>query len=390
MRGNCVLKKALFICNTPYQLLIACNIKHQVLSDYLVDVIISNHFDGSEEIVERINANKVFFNKSYYAPNFDFCRRRGEWASKRNDNRLLYNLDIKKTVETFVFLEDSYDELWIANWEEFANAVFNYIRRYLNHNIVCNIYEDGFVSCLWDWRTVSIELADKSIIRKIYENKFLNIQYTHLNISEYYVTKPELMKFDPGCVVKKIPEMNKYDSSFINDVNIVFNYESCCDIYDKKVIFFEESYHADGTEIGDAELVDSLADIVGMDEIMIKIHPRSKDNRWATRGYKTNTNFSIPWEVIALNQNMSNKILVGIACGSIANSYILFGIGGKSISMLKLCPKADKKDYNTDNPYDVIFKGFKDIFQEVWPNKVLFPKDKKQLVKIVKELVNEG
>ena len=48
---------------------------------------------------------------------------------------------------------------------------------------------------------------------------------------------------------------------------------ACLDRYDRPVLFFEESYPCDGVEIGDVALMDRVAELVGKENIFVKIHP---------------------------------------------------------------------------------------------------------------------
>ena len=58
-------EKILFMCNTPYQLLMASNIAWTRYNGKSIEVIVSNHFN-SKKIVENINITKNIFSKAYY------------------------------------------------------------------------------------------------------------------------------------------------------------------------------------------------------------------------------------------------------------------------------------------------------------------------------------
>jgi hypothetical protein len=133
--------------------------------------------------------------------------------------------------------------------------------------------------------------------------------------------------------------MNIKDAVFVQAINDIFDLHHMSDKYDKPVIFFEESHFTDGFEVPDVEIVDQIAQIAGKDNIMIKLHPRSIVNRFARVGYKTNIDANIPWEVIVLNRDFTNKILIAIASGSVLYPYLYFGIPLKSFSLLNTLPR---------------------------------------------------
>lgn len=331
-------RNILFICNTPYQLLMACNLSYTLLKECQVDVILSDHFHGAERMSEKINECNIIFRKAYFVKSFNFSRHQGEYLYLRkvSNRKLLYHINIKRIAESMIRLERNYNEFWVANYEEFTEVLFNYIRKEINHKIIINCYEDGYTSCCCDWWLRSPEM-NAGFIRKIYEKYIKRITYSPKEFTGYYVMHPEDITFNIPYSTYKIPPINKFDITFMNQINELYEYNLCQDVYDKKVIFFEESYYVDGIPIDDLKYVEEVASIVGKENIMIKIHPRNSENRWEKMGYKTNKDMSIPWEIIALNQDFSNKILVSISCNSIITSYFLAGIKGKSLLLFDLC-----------------------------------------------------
>lgn len=76
-----------------------------------------------------------------------------------------------------------------------------------------------------------------------------------------------------------------------------------------------------------------MAERVGRDKIMVKIHPRNPHNRFLELGYKTNQDTSIPWELILMNVDMSDKVLITISSSSILNPILILGQGVKAYSI---------------------------------------------------------
>ena len=77
-----------------------------------------------------------------------------------------------------------------------------------------------------------------------------------------------------------MPKIDAGDAAFRSLVNRAFGYEISTDRYDRKYLFFEESFFADHYPINDPELVDRLAQRVGKENLMVKIHPRNPVNRF--------------------------------------------------------------------------------------------------------------
>lgn len=131
----------------------------------------------------------------------------------------------------------------------------------------------------------------------------------------------------PPVPVCRIEPFDINDRNFLDNINSIFDYEKCNDIYDLPIIFFEESYYADGSEmIDDVGIIERLAESIGRDNIMVKLHPRNPINRFKRLGYKTNKNTEIPWELIVLNQEISKSILISISSSAVLSAYTIKGI----------------------------------------------------------------
>ena len=165
------------------------------------------------------------------------------------------------------------------------------------------------------------------------------------------------MLWKPVFEILPIKKVQKDDKEYINMLNVIFGYNSMNDIYDKKIVFFEESYYADGNDIGDVEIVNYIASVVGKENIFIKIHPRNPINRFAELGYKTNRNTVIPWEITAMNEDFSDKTLITIASGSSITSYFMSSNeAGKSILLYDMEGIDKSKLTPTIDVFDAICK----------------------------------
>lgn len=140
-----------------------------------------------------------------------------------------------------------------------------------------------------------------------------------------YAFSPEIMTYYPPFVVEKLPPIDYADKELVMLYNKIFNFNMNVDSYRQKVIFFEESYYADGYKVDDVEIVNQIASIVGKENTFVKIHPRNPENRFEKLGYYTNKNTSIPWEVIAMNLDLSDKILITIASVSVIMPCVMLG-----------------------------------------------------------------
>ena len=107
------------------------------------------------------------------------------------------------------------------------------------------------------------------------------------------------------------------------------------DRYDRPVLFFEESYPCDGVEIGDVALMDRVAELVGKENIFVKVHPRNRENRFEQAGYATNRDTAMPWELIVLNSSFERTLFMTVGSSAATNPYTIFGIPAKVVFLCR-------------------------------------------------------
>ena len=108
--------------------------------------------------------------------------------------------------------------------------------------------------------------------------------------------------------------------------------------YDRKYIFFASVFDFEGgTPIGEFELVKQIADTVGKDNLLIKIHPRDQRTIYRDNGFTVDKNSSVPWEVIQLSHDFSNHVFFTATSGSVLSGNFLTDIPVRTYYLFKLC-----------------------------------------------------
>ena len=151
--------------------------------------------------------------------------------------------------------------------------------------------------------------------------------------------------------------------NFIQLCNCIYDYlnvQSSPDKYDERFIFFEESFACEGNPINDLQLLQQISDIVGKNNIVVKTHPRSTEERFKKNGFKTNTNTVVPWEIVALNlTNIEEKIFIGVCSGSMFNPKLIFDLNVNVVSLHQLIPR----EFLTSLTFSSDFWG---VFQKIF------------------------
>ncbi|MFI3164485.1 MAG: hypothetical protein R3Y65_08625 [Bacillota bacterium] len=329
----------LFVVRTPYQLIVATKIVMQFHNNDSIDLIIGNSIAEVDVLVQKVKDTKIFHNVSMMDMK-GFRADRNYWKVQVKQNCAQRFLNTKPSLISDIIF-NNYNKVYIANIDEISNIIC--CQALLESNgrqaELC-LYEDGFST----YSNFYGEYFNKNE-NKI-KNKFnlkrniiqLSLKYSMPNylqkIKSLYVFRPNLLDWKPKFKIVEIPKIAIDDIEYKQALKDIFDYENSEDIYDKEYIFFEESYFADGKEINDVDIVKKIADIVGKENLMVKIHPRNRVNRFKELGYKTNVNTYIPWEVIAQNIDLSNKTLITIASGAVIVPLINMSAKPRKIIML--------------------------------------------------------
>lgn len=350
-------RKDLYICNSVYQILVSLWIKHSINSDVSGDLIISNHMNNGSELAARIR-KEGYFDQVYYVESLDYARYRTPYSRKERYREELFP---KKVLTQYWPGASAYSKVYMANPDRFAQLTFNALSR-VSPDVQAVLFEDGMLTysqmfCS-DVESSRIKL-DTQIKRFVYRYVFRRKSLCD-NIKEILLFHPKDLDWQPDFVVTELAKINCEDTCFRNMCNRVFRYDGNTDHYDRKYLFMEESFAAEGVPINDVQLLQQLALRVGKENIMVKIHPRNPVNRFAQEGFVTNRNTSIPWELIVMNLgDISDMTLVTVASSSVLNPMMIFGKKVKAYSLYNLVDKNASKSRLLTGPFwNTVHKAF--------------------------------
>ena len=326
MKNNGIL----FLCNTPYQILVAMWMKHKCFPDENVDIIISDHMNGAENLCERMREYGQF-RECYFVKSFAFSYHR---VILSTGEKRLAQLVPSWFIRRFINLKYRYKTVFLANVDKFSALLFNALK-----GAELFLFEDGLStysnSIIQAYESNYNRMPEMDRLHFIFHRFFFREQKIYGSIKKAYLFNPEIAVWDDYFEKEKIPYIDENDYPFKEMCNKLFDYSDSSE-YDRKYIFMEESFVADGYEINDVEIVEKISDLIGKDNIIVKIHPRNPENRFEKLGYKTNHNISIPWEVIAMNLSENDeKILVTISSACILNPLMIFNKRIKAYALLK-------------------------------------------------------
>lgn len=344
----------LFLCNTVYQIFVALWMKHSLFAGDTIDLVISDHIAGAKELHERIK-NINIFNNCYYVESFKYARRQVPLSDKQKKSIRMFP---NRYLKNYLNLKSKYDEIYISNVDVFSRLLYNSV---VKKNPKCRLFlfEDGlstytklFQSYYFDCALYFKTTKERLISKYLYREKTI-----FGNVSGLYLFNPQYLLWKPNFNVIKLEQINKNDASFVRVCNDVFNCSNLRDDYKEPFIFLEESFNTEGDPINDIEILENLSARVGKENIIIKRHPRDTSNRFSSRGFKTNLDFSVPWEVVLLNiDDISEKRLISVCSGSMFNPIILYNLNVKAYSIFNLVNESNKSSFTFQSDFWEVFE----------------------------------
>ena len=338
--------RALFLINTPYQLMITVSLRNNEFKDTVADVIITDNIAEHKILCDRLRKTNIFEHVYEIGVKNVFV-----------DNKLIA---IKNRFcgvkEKFAYV---YDYFLFANLDHSVSAIYGKLKK-SNSNINVFMFEDGLATYS-DWYTEFLSMyGAKAKSGKIYKHGLAKkvfhfvVDDVFKKVKRIYLLSPDIISYSPNFEIIQMKSIAYKNPDIVGLYNRIFGYDASVDAYKQKVIFFEESYYADGIESHDIELVEQIAAKVGKENIIIKIHPRNPKNRFKELGYLTNKNLSIPWEVIAMNLDLTDKILISIASVAVIEPRIMLAQKYMGILLMDLVTDSSFLKKNITNLYEKI------------------------------------
>lgn len=317
-------KRIITVVNTYYQLITAIRIKETLWANCLVDLVISDQSNNSNKIINKLNEMQ-YFDIVYWIHNKVLCGNSGDLAAMVTKSRLIvFGLNRKNHLGN-----NKYDELVYYNADIYTYGLFaSLIKK--NHELVCSRYEEGVLSYsdslfLYNSRFRYIDKLRKRIFKNTLETqtKFFYCFYATL--------------YKGKLRVKEIPKYEDY--KIIGEtLKLIFSIDSQMLNISEKYIFFTSVYDFEGGQpIGETELVLDIADLVGKNNLIVKMHPRDNRNVFQKYGIHVYNQSQIPWEAIQLNNDFSKKVFLTVNSGSVLGANMILKDKARSYFLYNCC-----------------------------------------------------
>lgn len=359
--------RCLFCCSTPYQVMVATLLRFQCTEeDDTADLILTDTFTNYDVTGERI-INSGVYNDVFYAYVKSFVVSKtisGKIEKFRNIYLPAYAIPDKARSKVYDIVFFNCEDLF----------TFNITTFFKRKNRYCKImrYEEGY-SSYTNLNGTSLKSKKAIEIR----NRILWPDCS-INIDGFYVFEPEMLLKRYSCLIKKIDRNVINKNEYRRFIQCAFNTQNIANCYKEKIVIFEESFVNDGFDVDDIELFEQIIKRIGTEKIVVKLHPRSKVNRFSGLNVPVMKPDGIPWEAILLDLNTSNVTMIALGSGSVINGRLLAGDSTKAILLYKCLKKRPVA-------FDKNFDEFMARFHEKYGKDVFIPDSYDYLMSVLRD-----
>ncbi len=322
------MKKVIF-CQTPFQIIVALFVNRQIKKkNDQIDVVITNTFSGYEKFAERIKEKKIFHNV-IIANAKDIIKSK---TKKENISKMFYIFNLKKMMK-HVFNQKValYDEMYCWNYDAFTASFRCYLAK-CKHAAKLFIYDEGYIT----YMPIDEVIPKRGFIKLIEKkNKITGLpKIVRENKDGMLLFEPDFLIYKPSCPIYQISR--KVDNDFCKMIDYIFDASAVLKNYDRKYIIFEEAMLANCDDVDDFSLYKEIIEKLGPENVIVKLHPRTKEDRFSKLGVKVLGSDGVPWEAIMLAGQFNDKVLITIGSGSITNCLMIFGGNVESYMLFKI------------------------------------------------------
>lgn len=326
----CNVAGVFFRCATPFHLFNAINIKVSSYSHCNGYLVLTNDVDW-KDIPENLRKAQIFdevvvsqsdrdvsaYNRLTESEKIHVADRPSVLLMQNGFDSEMNVIKRHKNITDLFFALNSKTE-WIFYYA---------CCEILNNAPRVHLFEDGTMSYVFNY------------IDFIQQNDFVP-KLTHR--SSYVDSLVELLVYAPEISsVKKMQDKLVRLSPISNNTNLrnmLVSVFGSPNLPEEEFIYFDSPCFENKTDYNSMDVLDQIANVVGKENIIIKLHPRTKVNRYSLRGYKVMSADNSLWEINCLDHRFVDKVYISMLSTAVLNCYNIFGMVCNSINIHKLNP----------------------------------------------------
>ena len=316
------MREILVTCYTDAQVLAVIQMRLTLYSNDEVDIIIFDHFKSSKMIYDNLSKQKIFRKVIFLKSNENDY---GQSCFRDIIDVLRFRFINKEKYLFSLGLSEKYDEVVFHNFTYFIYMIFDHYSRRIPQ-VRFNCIEEGILSY-----NQGLNIGKRVKILNSFNGKKNNI---FDKIERYYCFYPFFKKKKFEKEIVEIPAIKKNLDEFLSIINQIYEYKSI-DIKEK-YIFFGNSMCIDGTCDQEPNVIKKVADRIGKENVIVKIHPRERMDIYQDIGIKIMENADLPWEIYYLNCNFESQVFLSTVSNAFLNAFMLKEKNAKGVFLFPL------------------------------------------------------
>lgn len=311
--------KILFVVETEYQLFNILNLKINYFNDVTSDIVFLSTVNLTKYI-EKIRALALFEN--IFETSFSGFEDRDELAEI--DNKVKAKNPEK--YDKMISISAKYTDFFMPTPGVTYQKMIYYML--INHGSLprVHIFEEGLASYTEDIvQKLKWNIDDSVVVKR---------KRIGTNLSSIFLYMPKLYSGSENDL-SKILMPTVYSDTFRMAIYNVFGKGTPIE---EKYIYFNEPFMRDGLVSNEIQILDNISEIVGKENIAIKLHPQSKGIKklFEAHGYHVLEDNNIPWEIYTLFYDVDDKVLLSISSNAIFSPFIICNKYLQVISLLEV------------------------------------------------------
>lgn len=313
-------RRNLVFCETFFQLFSTLTIFLKFKNHAPVDIVLTDdsNFFNAKSVLEKTDIFDNIYTFEIHDSIFDL------WQKIKPEERENIALDPGSYIND-IELEHTYTDLWV-NLDTMAPKMFYYKLKNLGMSPVVHFVDEGTSSYILDFSATKKDFIN-------HKRLFGELAFSQ-RLGDMWLNEPRIYSGE----YKDIP-LYKIPNEILQDEEIIELYRKIFgegELPKEKYIFFEESFAAEGRTTNDLELFREIVSVVGKDNIIVKRHPRNPIDRFSALGYKVMGMQSVPWEMMILGKDISDKVLISVGSSATLTPFYLYGMKPKAFLLKKL------------------------------------------------------
>ncbi|MBQ8055151.1 MAG: hypothetical protein IJ198_15315 [Lachnospiraceae bacterium] len=323
-------KRIICLCTTYFQLITAVQMRRTLFSEDEFTVVMTSDSNGGRAVSDRLRETGIF-DEVYYVERTRVAMADFRSAGQKAERFL--NYFVKGSYVSY--LKKPYDLFLTYNLYWYSFMMFNALQQD-NPAVKVAKYEEGILSYFVDDRRFEYKYFKR--IAKI--KKFLRQPVIFDRLRTFYCFYPEF--YEGNLSTAKIPPMEHDDAWLRDTLCTLFDVDPDKLVYDRKFLYFASMLDSEvvAGESGEFDILKEIVDVVGADNIMVKLHPRENDpERYRDLGVAIDANSDIPFEVIRLVKDFSDKTFLTCLSSSTINLATILPKRSKTYLTYGLLPE---------------------------------------------------